>query len=65
MKDKTRIRLAWWTSIIIPIIVVFAVHKEMNDVASAGLLAYTGIIGGYIAGKTINNNAHINKGEKS
>jgi hypothetical protein len=65
IQNKTRIRLTWYSAFIIPVIVVFAIHKEMNDVASAGILAFTGIIGGYIAGKTINNQAYIKNGSNA
>jgi hydrogenase/urease accessory protein HupE len=62
IQNKTRIRLTWYSAFVIPIIIALAIHKGMNDVASAGILAFTGIIGGYIAGKTINNQAHIKNG---
>lgn len=65
IQNKTRIRITWYTAIIIPAIIGYAIHKGMNDVASAGLLAYAGIIGGYIAGKTINNNTKLKKDEKN
>ena len=53
IQNKTRIRLTWYSAFIIPVIVVFAIHKEMNDVASAGRL---GIISVLVNRKKTGNN---------
>lgn len=63
INNKTRIRLTWYSAIALTAVIGFSIHKEMNDVATSGILAFTGIVGGYIAAKTINNNAHIKKGD--
>lgn len=65
IQNKTRIRVTWFTAVIIPAIIFYAINKGMNDVASAGLLSYGAIIGGYIAGKTINNNNQIKNETKN
>jgi len=64
IQSKTRIRLTWYTAVALTLIIGFSVYKEMNDVATSAILAYTGIVGGYIAAKTINNQALIKDGNK-
>lgn len=61
IKNKTRIHLTWYTAIILSMLMAWSIHKNMPTVTNALILAYTTIVGAYIAGKTINNQAHINK----
>ena len=63
IQNKTRIRITWFTAIVLPVIIIYSIHMKMNDVASAGIGAYGLIIGGYIAGKTWNNKTKIENDE--
>lgn len=63
IQNKTRIKITWFTAIMLPLLVAYAVYSKMNDVASAGIGAYGLIIGGYIAGKTWNNKSKIENHE--
>jgi len=60
-KEKTRIKLTWYSAISLVVIILYSIYKEMNDVASAGIGSFAIIVGGYIAGKTWNNSKEIEK----